>query len=80
MIKNTKQLIDELRLLKNGSENAERSLNEIVRTMETLLISHQRYETMRKLTPRGFKQLWDRNMLGEKTFDMLVDELVHMKK
>ena len=35
----------------------------------------QRYEKVRCLNPRQFKELWDRNIRGEGAFDDLVDRL-----
>lgn len=35
----------------------------------------KRYEKVRKLSPRQFAEIWDRNIKGEGTFDELVDAL-----
>lgn len=38
-------------------------------------IGWQRYEKLRKLTPRAFTELWQRNLNGDVRFDDLVDAL-----
>lgn len=51
------------------------TLTELLEENRLLRRDHLRYEALRKLTPRQFMQLWDRNLKGER-FDDLVDELV----
>lgn len=51
------------------------TLTQILEENILLRRDHLRYEALRKLTPRQFMQLWDRNLKGER-FDDLVDELV----
>lgn len=42
---------------------------------EGLKLGHDRYEKLRKLNPRGYSDLWNRALTGDKRFDELVDEL-----
>ena len=42
--------------------------------LDRAILASERYEKVRRLTPRQFKGLWDRNMNGER-FDDLVDSL-----
>jgi len=38
-------------------------------------VTYLRYEALRRLNPRQFEALWNRNMAGE-NFDAMVDEMV----
>jgi hypothetical protein len=40
-----------------------------------LLVSHYRYEKLRRLNPRQFQELWNKNLQTGIAFDTLVDEL-----
>lgn len=42
--------------------------------LDRVVLAAERYEKVRKLNPRQFRELWDRNMKGER-FDDLVDGL-----
>jgi hypothetical protein len=39
-----------------------------------------RYEYLRTFNPRQFKDLWQRNVRGEGSFDQLVDEAIANRK
>ncbi len=62
------------------------TLSEIIDKAEENMIHHQserdvlrgylRYESIRRLNPRQFRELWSRNISTGTPFDELVDELV----
>lgn len=47
-----------------------------VETVEEVYKAANRYEALRKLSPQEYAELWKRSLMGEKTFDELVDELI----
>jgi hypothetical protein len=48
--------------------------NELARMYLEMEMYRNRYETVRKLTPRQFADLYQRNLNGEGTFDDIVDK------
>jgi hypothetical protein len=48
---------------------------ELLTRVGQLEIQSARYEKLRKLNPRQYADLWQRNLTGEKRFDEWVDEL-----
>jgi len=51
------------------------TLGALMLRVEELELWRDRYETLRKLNPRAFGELYALNLSGEKPFDQLVDEL-----
>lgn len=51
-----------------------------LREVERLQRSHARYQYLRRLSPRGFAQLWTANLNGEGAFDELVDRGIDEEK
>lgn len=52
--------------------------NEIEANAEQIALwgkGYERYETVRKMTPREFHDLYLRNLSGEASFDKLVDSI-----
>lgn len=43
-------------------------------TTDELTTGYRRYEYLRTLNPREFKELWEKNIRGQAPFDRLVDE------
>ena len=51
------------------------TLGALMLRVEELEVWRDRYETLRKINPRAFSDLFVENLRGEKPFDQLVDEL-----
>lgn len=51
-----------------------KAIRAAIAEIQELRVAHRRYEALRRVNPRQFMALWERNMKGEK-FDVLVDEL-----
>ena len=47
----------------------------LVRERDELLVAARRYETVRKLNPRQFSELYERNITSGQSFDDLVDRI-----
>lgn len=45
-----------------------------------IILNAERYEKLRKLNPRQFTELYERNIRGEGRFDDLVDQLPPVNK
>jgi transcription elongation factor GreA-like protein len=43
---------------------------------QQLCLGYARYEALRKLNPRQFQELWEKNIRYDIDFDVLVDELI----
>lgn len=48
--------------------------------IEANRLAHDRYEYLRRLNPRQFQELYQRNINGEGAFDDLVDRLIEEHK
>lgn len=47
----------------------------LCRALDSVVMMAERYEKLRKLNPRHYAELYERNIAGEGTFDDLVDKL-----
>ncbi len=52
-----------------------KAIRDAMAEIKKLRVAHRRYEALRRVNPRQFMDLWNRNLKGEK-FDALVDDLV----
>lgn len=43
--------------------------------LDRLRLGHDRYETVRRMSPAQFKEAWKINIETEKPFDQIIDEL-----
>lgn len=50
------------------------AIDRVLAEVERTAIGHRRYETVRKLNPRQFREIWDRNLRGER-FDDIIDQI-----
>jgi len=64
-------------LLEFGNEGYPKRLSE---ALEEVVKAAERYEMLRTLNPREFKQLWKENINGYGSFDDLVDALIKARK
>ena len=51
-----------------------KAIRDGIAEIKKLRVAHRRYEALRRVNPRQFMDLWNRNLKGER-FDDLVDEL-----
>lgn len=51
-----------------------KAIRDAIAEIKKLRVAHRRYEALRRVNPRQFMDLWNRNLKGER-FDALVDEL-----
>lgn len=61
---------------RRGGDSAQGSQSEIGIAIDECVKAAERYELVRTLTPREFKQLWMENLRNGTGFDGLVDALV----
>ncbi len=83
MRSDTTTIIGAMRILAEDIQSddgvANAAIYEAAERLEELLLAHNRYEAVRKCSPRKFSELYDRNMKGER-FDTLIDELIKYEK
>ena len=68
--------LEEHQAWRRGDDSEQGSPALIGLAIDDCVQAAKRYELVRTLNPREFKQLWMRNMLHGEGFDDMVDELV----
>jgi hypothetical protein len=61
---------------RRGNDSPQGNPDEIGMAIDDCLQAAKRYELVRTLNPREFKQLWARNIKHGEGFDGLVDDLI----